>query len=71
MNASAQCKGVKGCKEKKNVSGWSIEEMKETPNVAVEEDTEEMRNCRGLSNFAILSGPQGNKGGATSLGHGG
>ena len=38
----AQGKGVKGFKEKKNVSGWSIEEMKETPNVAVEEDTEEM-----------------------------
>ena len=50
----SQCKGVKGLKEKKNVSGWSVEEVKETPNVAVEEDTEEMRNWRGLSNFAIL-----------------
>ena len=38
----SQGKGVKGPKEKK-VPGWSIEEMKEKPNVAVVEDTEEMR----------------------------
>ena len=50
----SQGKGVKGFKEKKNVSGWSVEEVKEKPNVAVEEDTEEMRNWRGLSKFAIL-----------------
>ena len=35
-------KGVKGPKEKKRVPGWSIEEMKEKPNIAVE-DTEEMK----------------------------
>ena len=31
------------------VPGWSIEEMKEKPHIAVEEDTEEMRKWRGLS----------------------
>ena len=40
----SQGKGVKGRKEKKKVPGQSVEEMKEIPNVAVEEDTEEMRN---------------------------
>ena len=30
-------------KVKKKVPGWSTEEMKEGPNVAVEEDTEEMK----------------------------
>ena len=37
--------GEKGkyTKEKKKVPGWSIEEMKERPNIAVEEDTEEMK----------------------------
>ena len=34
----------KATKEKKTVPGWSIEEMKERPNIAVEEDTEEMKN---------------------------
>ena len=42
-------KGVKGPKEKERVPGWSIEEMKEKPNVAVVEDTEEMRKWRGMS----------------------
>ena len=41
--------GVKGFKENKKVSGLSMEEMKEKPNIAVEVDTEEMRKWRGLS----------------------
>ena len=36
--------GVKGFKEKKKVSAWSMEDMKEKPNIALEEDTEEMKN---------------------------
>ena len=40
---------VNSPKEKKQVPGWSIEEMKEKPIIAVEEDTEEMRKWRGLS----------------------
>ena len=36
-------KMMKYTKEKKKVSGWSIEKMKEKPNIAVVEDTEEMR----------------------------
>ena len=39
----SQCERVKCPTEKKNVPGWSIEEMKEKPNIAVEEDIEEMR----------------------------
>ena len=39
----SQGKGVKGRNEKKNVLGWSMEEMKEKTNVALVEDTEEMR----------------------------
>ena len=42
----SQGKNVKDTKEKKNVPGWSIEEMKERPNIAVEEDTEEMKRWR-------------------------
>ena len=42
----SQGRGVKGLKEKKKVSGWSLEEMKEKPNIAVEEKTEEMKNER-------------------------
>ena len=45
----SQGKGMKGFKEKKKVSGWSSEEMREKPNIALEEDTEEMRKWRGLS----------------------
>ena len=45
----SQGKGVKGFKEKKKVSGWSLEEMREKPNIAVEVDTEEMRKWRGLT----------------------
>ena len=40
---------VKGCKvpkTNKEVPGWSTEEIKERPNVAVEEDTEEMKRWR-------------------------
>ena len=40
---------MKGRKEKKKVPGWSVEEMKEKPNIAVLEDTEEMKKWRGLS----------------------
>ena len=36
----------KETKEKKKVPGRSIEEMKERPNIAVEEDTEEMKRWR-------------------------
>ena len=46
---TSQGKGVKGREEKKNVPGWSMEVMKEKPNIAVVEDTEEMRKWRGLS----------------------
>ena len=39
-------RGEKGndTKEKKKVPGWPIEETKERPNIAVKEDTEEMKN---------------------------
>ena len=40
---------MKCLKEKKKVPGWSIEKMKKRPNIAVEEDTEEMRKWRDLS----------------------
>ena len=36
-------------KKKKKVPGWSTEEMKERPNVAVEGDTEEMKRWRSLN----------------------
>ena len=45
----SQGKRVKHPKEKKNVPGWSIEELRERPNIAVEEDTEEMKRCRSLN----------------------
>ena len=45
----SQGKGVKGFKEKKTVPGWSVEEMKEKPDIAVEEDAEDMRKWKGLS----------------------
>ena len=43
--------GEKGedTKEKKKVPGWSIEELKEGPNIAVEEETEEMKRWRCLN----------------------
>ena len=44
-----QGKGVKGFKETKKVSGWSVEEMRKKPNIAVEVDTDEMRKWRDLS----------------------
>ena len=43
----SQGKGRKGRKEMTKVSGWSIEEMNGKPNIAVVEDTEEMRKWRG------------------------
>ena len=45
----AQGEKVTGFKGKKIVPGCSIEEMREKPNIAVEEDTEEMRTWRGLN----------------------
>ena len=43
--------GEKGedTKEKKKVPGWSIAEVKERPNIAVEEETEEMKRWRCLN----------------------
>ena len=41
--------GVKGFREEKRVSGWSTEEMKGKPSSSLEEDTEEMRKWRGMS----------------------
>ena len=43
------CQRVKNTKAKKEVPGWSTEEMKERPNVAVEEDMEEMKRWRSLN----------------------
>ena len=40
--------GTKGFKEKKIVPGWSVEEMREKPNIAVVGDTEEMEKWRGF-----------------------
>ena len=40
---------VKNTKAKKEVPGWSTEEMMERPSVAVEEDTEEMKRWRCLN----------------------
>ena len=45
----SQGKNGKDTKEKKNLPGWSIEEMKVRPNIAVEEDTEEMKRWRSLN----------------------
>ena len=44
-----QGKAVKCLKEKKRVPGWSIQEMKEKPNNALVEDSEEVTKWRGLS----------------------
>ena len=49
----SQSRGVKGLKEKKKVSGWSAEEMREKPNIAPEEDDEEVRKWRGPSQSEI------------------
>ena len=40
----SQGKKGKDTKEKTKVSGWSIEDMKERPNIAVEENTEERKD---------------------------
>ena len=45
----SRCGRVEDTKEKKKVPGWSTEEMKETPNIAVEEETEEMKRWRRLN----------------------
>ena len=39
----------KDTKEKKKVPGWSIEEMKERPDMAMEDDTGEVRRWRSLN----------------------
>ena len=39
----SQGKKEKDAKEKKKVPGWSIEEMNERPNIAMKEDTEEIK----------------------------
>ena len=46
MNEVHKVNRVKNPKEKKKVPGWSTGEMKERPNIAVEEDTEEMKRWR-------------------------
>ena len=43
----------KGPKEKKNISGWSMKEMKKELSVAQKEDAEEVKNWRGLSQSEI------------------
>ena len=45
---TSQGEKEKDTKEKKKVPGWSTEEMKERPNIAVEVDTEEMKRWRSL-----------------------
>ena len=40
---------AKDTKENKEVPGWSVQEMKERPNIAVEEDTVEMNRWRSLN----------------------
>ena len=45
----SQGEKVKNPTEKKKVPGWSIEEMKERPDMAVEEDTDEMKRWRSLN----------------------
>ena len=49
----SQGKRVKNSKGKKKVPEWSTEEMKEKPNFAVEEDTEEMKKWRELNQSEI------------------
>ena len=46
---TSQGKKMESPKDKTKVPGRSVEEMKEKPNITVEEDTEEMRKWRGLS----------------------
>ena len=45
----SQGKEVKCTQEKKKVKGWSTEEKKDKANSLLEEDTEEMRKWRSLS----------------------
>ena len=45
----SQCERVKYPKVKKQVPGWSIEEMKGRTNFAEEEDTDEMKRWRSLN----------------------
>ena len=49
MNACLKAKKVKGTQDKKEVKGWSIEEMKDKPNSLLDQDTEEMIKWRCLS----------------------
>ena len=49
----SQGERVNNPKKKKEVPGCPVEEMKERPNIAVEEDTEEMKKWRDLSQSEI------------------
>ena len=49
MNECQQGEMVKDPKVKKKVKGWSTEEMEDKPSSSLEEDTEEMRKWRGMS----------------------
>ena len=40
---------VKNPEEKKKVTGWSIEEMKDMPDMAVEQDADEMKRWRNVN----------------------
>ena len=45
----SQVEKTKCAKEQKKVKGWSTEEMKEKPSSSLEEDTEEKKTWRGMS----------------------
>ena len=45
----SQGEKARGTKAKKQVTGWSIEEIKDKPKCLLEEDTEEMRKWRGMN----------------------
>ena len=49
----SQGEKVKDTKDKKKVPGWSVEEMKERPDIAGEEDTEEMKRWRSLNQIEM------------------
>ena len=45
----SQVEKARGTKERKKVKGWFIGEIKDKPNSLLQEDTEEMRKWRGVS----------------------
>ena len=49
----SQAERMTNLKDEEKVPGWSTEEMKEKPNFAVEEDTEEMNTWRELNQSEI------------------